>query len=417
MDAYTLTHGPALIGLVPHLVGYRPEDSLVLVTAHSTGPGGGQVGASLRIDFGRAQAEGLDGPLLESLLAPLSHTEGADIVFPVLFSEALASHHTRLDEAEACGAGPDSTGPGGPDDQDEDASTARILLDGLEAVCAALDDRGLTVLAPLWAGRSECGRIGEPGSTPVAAAETAPAVIGMIAEGSHAADSFEDLVRPPRPCAEHAAEVERMRAGGEVSDEAAADALLRAAQALEERVRRREGGERAPDPLPLPEPEAVLALDRFAARPADRDFVQMLLSGDHPAFTADGLADMPERSFLAYARRMVFAPGATQALVGFSPRPPRLQALAEAVDWLRACMPYASAEALPGVHAVLAWFEWSRMRMRFAEHYARTALRGPEDCRLARLVLRAVQAGVPPEWAREHSHERDPFVKRRNTVQ
>jgi hypothetical protein len=379
MHTYTLAHGPGLIGLVPHLIGYLPQDSLVLVTAQSTASGSGALGASLRMDFDHERAARLDEAALETMLRPLDLADGADTVFPVLFSAPVAVHHTGLDALTA------------------DTAAARALLDGLSFVCDGLAARGFDVVQPLWAGEEMCGRVGEHGGTPLARARETPAVVGMIAEGSRAAESFEDCVRAPEALPAHAAEIEQLREG--TDDEEAARALLRTARTLTERAQRRAEAHERPAPFGPPEPAAVLALDRFLPRLPDRDWVQMLLSGDHPGFSAAALAEAEEDGFLAHARRAGALPGAAQELVGFCPRPPRLWALAEAVDWLRGCLPYIGAEARPGLYALLAWFEWSRVRMRFAEHYALAALEADGDHRLAQLVLRAVRAGLPPVWA------------------
>jgi hypothetical protein len=62
------------------------------------------------------------------------------------------------------------------------------------------------------------------------------------------------------------------------------------------------------------------------------------------------------------------------------------------------CAVHVSADALAEVLALIAWFEWARGRMSFASHFADRALAEQEDHRMASMIRRAVENGVPPRW-------------------
>jgi len=382
MDTERVTHGPDLVGVVPTLLGYTPVDSLVLVTATRTGAGVGHIGPSLRTDFTVADAERIDEAAVRGFTAPLAAVPEADTIFPVVYSEVLADFHLRWDDREPM-----------PDAQ---LAAAVTLLTGLDAVMDELDARGLAVLPALWAGRGGCGPVGEPGSSSPGRVPSAAGASGRGGAGSTVAASFADCVRPPAPDAATAAAVDALRrerfADAELVDGLVAEALL-----LDARAHGRAEGEPPEVPLVV-DPRAVLALERLCRDVRDRDIVQMLLAGDHPDFLPHRLRGFGPGAFLPYARRRVEDGDPAAHIVGLSAVPPRQDALAETVDWLRRCILLVEGSVRPEVLALAAWFEWARGRMSFAEHYAECALDDAPGHRLATMLRRAVAEGIPPRW-------------------
>ncbi len=382
MDTERVTHGPDLVGIVPRLLGYPPEDSLVLVTATRTGAGQGQIGPSLRVDLTVESARALDEPAVRRFTAPLLAVPGADTIFPVVYSDALADFHLGWDDHEPM-----------PDDE---LAAAADLLTGLDLVTDVLREQGFIVYPALWAGHGGCGEIGMTESASLDAVQSAQASRRLSGAGPVVAESFAAAVRAPQPDAATSAAVEALRresfADAELVDGLVAEALL-----LDARACARAAGEVPEVPLVV-DPQAVVALERLCRSVADRDIVQMLLAGDHPDFLPERLRGFAPGAFLQYARRCVHGTDAAEAIVGLGPEPPRHEALAESVEWLRRCLPLVIDDVRPDVLALVAWFEWARGRMSFAEHYAACAVAEAPEHRLASMLGRAVDEGIPPRW-------------------
>lgn len=381
MNTERVTHGPDLVGIVPQLLGYPPEDSLVLVTATRTGKGVGQIGPSLRADLTVEAAGRLDAPAVRRFTAPLLAVPEADTIFPVLYSDVLADFHLGWDDRDPM--------------PDAELAAAEVLLTGLDTVTEALRDLGFVVFPALWSGSGGCGQVGTPESFLLTTARTT-ASSGLESAGSSVAESFAACVRLPEPDAATAAAVDALRretfADAELVDGLLAESLL-----LDARARARAMGEVPEVPLVV-DPRAVLAIERLCRGVEDRDIVQMLLAGDHPDFLPERLRTFDPGAFLPYARRRVDGGAAAEHIVGLSPHPPRHDALAESVEWLRHCLPLVVDSVRPDVQALIAWFEWARGRMSFAEHYVECALTEAPEHRLASMLRRAVDEGTPPRW-------------------
>ncbi|SMY12578.1 DUF4192 family protein [Brevibacterium jeotgali] len=382
MDTERVTHGPDLVGIVPHLLGYPPEDSLVLVTATRTADGTGQIGPSLRVDLTVEKARRLDAPAVRRFTAPLCAVPEADTIFPVLYSDVLADFHLRWDDREPM--------------PDADLAAVELLLTALDTVTDVLGDMGFAVFPVLWSGSGDCGEVGMTETSSLDSVRPAAATRGLGAASTLVAESFASCVRVPEPDAATAAAVDALRrerfADAELVDGLVSEALL-----LDARAHARAAGE-VPDVSLVVDPRAVLAVERLCRRVADRDIIQMLLAGDHPDFSAARLRNFSPGTFLPYARRCVDAGGAAEHIVGLAPDPPRHVALAESVGWLRHCLPLVIDDVRPDVLALIAWFEWARGRMSFAEHYVECALSDDPDHRLASMLRRAIDDGIPPRW-------------------
>lgn len=382
MNTERVTHGPDLVGIVPQLLGYPPEDSLVLVTATRTGEGSGQIGPSLRVDLTVEDAARLDARAVRRFTAPLLAVPEADTIFPVLYSHVLADFHLRWDDHEPM--------------PDAELAAVELLLTGLDTVNDVLCELGFVVFPALWSGSGGCGEVGMTESSSLDSARPAAASTGLGAASYLVAESFAAYVRVPEPDAATAAAVDALRrerfADAELVDGLVSETLL-----LDARARARAGGEVLEVPLVV-DPRAVLAVERLCRRVSDRDIIQMLLAGDHPDFLPESLRRFAPGAFLPYARRCVDGGGAAEHIVGLAPDPPRHDALAESVGWLRHCLPLVIDGVRPDVLALIAWFEWARGRMSFAEHYVECALSDDPDHRLASMLRRAIDDGIPPRW-------------------
>ena len=382
MNAERVTHGPALVGIVPQLLGYPPEDSLVLVTATRTGDGTGQIGPSLRVDLTVEEAGRLDAPAVRRFTAPLRAVPEADTIFPVLYSDVLADFHLRWDDREPM--------------PDAELAAVELLLTALDTVTDVLSDLGFVVFPALWSGSGGCGEVGTTESSSLDSARPAAAATGLGAASSLVAESFAGYVRIPEPDAATAAAVDALRRE-RFTDAELVDGLVSEALLLDARAHARAAGE-MPDVSLVVDPRAVLAVERLCRRVADRDIIQMLLAGDHPDFPAERLRSFAPGAFLPYARRCVEGEGAAEHIVGLTFDPPRHDALSESVAWLRHCLPLVVDGVRPDVLALIAWFEWARGRMSLAEHYVECALYEHPDHRLASMLRRAIDDGIPPRW-------------------
>ncbi|GAA4508086.1 DUF4192 family protein [Brevibacterium yomogidense] len=381
MNTDRITHGPDLVSLVPHLLGYTPADSLVLVSATTKREGVGLLGPSLRIDFAVGDMDALDEASASRSTAPLRAAPDADTVFPIVFSHVLADFHLDWDERDPASF--------------DGLFGVEALVDGVLLVEAALHRRGFHVFPALWSGRGSCGMLLAPESTTREAPPSA-AVEGLALMSLPVADSFASSVGPREPDPGTAAALAALRREHFRTDELV-DGLVAEALLLESRSSLREQGSAPVAPV-IVDPMAVLALERLCERPGDRDIVQMLLAGNHPDFPPERLRAFGPGRFLDYARSCVEGGGAALHIVGLSHTPPRQEALAESIDWLRTCAALVNDDATADVHALIAWFEWARGRMSFADHYVTCALSEQTGHRLALLIRKAVDAGMPPRW-------------------
>lgn len=385
MDAQRITSGTQLIGTIPPALGYVPRDSLVLVTVEADRGGTeGVVGPSLRFDFGPRDVREFNATAVRNCLEQVRTLTRADMIHPVVFSDPVARFHLDWDERDPA--------------HDEELGFIDVVSDALRRLRDALETRGYRVQNALWAGCSATGCLRRPELTERNVDLAGPSPSGA-GPGLAVAASFEDSVRLPQPDAGLRAAVEALRRES-FTDAECADGLLAEALLLEARACMREEF-LPPEDVLLPDPLAVLAVERLCDRGRDRDIIQMLLSGDHPDFDPWSLRDLAPGEFLGYARGVLADGTAAAQAAGLSPRPPRQASLAESIEWLRRCAELVGVEARADVLALLAWFEWARGRMSFAQHYAECACAEQEDHRLAGMLTTAARTGMPPRWLRE----------------
>lgn len=376
MNAYTVTQPSDLIGLVPHILGYTPTDSLVLVTGTRHGDRG-EVGLTVRFDFGFSEAAHLDADDLTAIVATLEHAEDAVGVFPILFSAELPNALGLLDEP-----------------------ASELLADHFRLpvflICAALAEAGYEVADPLWAGEGYCGSLEDP-DVLFSRAETTDSEVAvrLIADGrSHAAD-FAAATAHPVPPAALVEDAERARRSavpaGERYDAALADL---------ERLRRiADDPDTTVDDVPAALTGAgVAGVELMAGELWSRDCLEMILGFDHPDLGPDRLAALSPGGFAEYARPIGRSAAAAEKMIGLSPDRPDFARTAYSIAYLSCLVPVVTERRRPAVLAMLAWMEWCRARNSFADHYAQQALAGDPDYSLAALVRAAIARGLPPRW-------------------
>ncbi|MQA14368.1 MAG: DUF4192 family protein [Pseudonocardiaceae bacterium] len=164
-----LSEPAELIAAVPHLLGFHPRDSIVVITLH-----GRRIGLTLRADLA---AEGSEDLLAEQLMTPIARQRPSGAVLLVLGgdSDATALPHRRLVDAV-----------------DESLAAADIPV--LHAVWAGSTSPG----AP-WCCYDEpgcAGVVADPGASPIAAASVAAGTVTFDTREQLAA-----LLEPDGPAA------------------------------------------------------------------------------------------------------------------------------------------------------------------------------------------------------------------------
>lgn len=376
MSAYTVTRPTDLVGIVPHILGYTPTDSLVLVTGSRSGDRG-EVGLTVRFDFGFSEAAHLDAEDLAAVVSTLEHAEGAAAVFPILFSAEVPTALGLLGEPES-----------------------ELLVDHFRLpvflICAALAEAGYEVADPLWAGGGFCGSLDDPEELYGRAETTDTEVaVRLIADGRSHAEDFAAATAHPVPPPELLTGAARIRASAPSAaaryDAALAD--LRALLDLAEDPRATVA--QVPGVL---SPGGVVGMELMCAELWSRDCIEMILGFDHPDFSPARIAALEPGTFAAWARPIARSAAAAESMIGLSPERPDFARTAYSVAYLDCLVPAVDEASRPAVLAMLAWLEWGRARNSFADHYACRSLALDPDYTLAGLVHGAVTRGLPPRW-------------------
>jgi len=380
MKTSAITSQADLIGAVPQLLGYPPQNSLVVLTAHRQSGGGQLMGVCMRFDFDLQVAAGLDEGAARGLARTLSRADTVDRVFPFVFSDDV----------------PAALGLAGADRDD----TVFALYEKATAyVCDALVEQGVQVYAPAWVGCGMTGPMDRPGRAARLQHSTGRKPVDL-GTGPVQAD-FGQAAALPRPVAEVAQRVSLLRP--EEPDPARLiEAIMADVVALYDSAQR---GARA-EPV-APSPLAIIAFEVLTEDLWVRDLIEMMLGFDHPQLPPDLLRTMSGEEFA----RTVIAQGdrvdMAAQMIGLSERRPDMQLTKLAADYLRAVASYVDVETLPTVLSMIAWFEWARARHSFAAHYAQAALDLDPRYSLAGLMLRAADAGMPPAWLAARENGRD----------
>lgn len=344
-------HGDDLVALVPHQLGFEPESSLVLVLMRARAPHAAELGLMIRVDLPPEQAETM-GAATAWQIAGLSRAEpDADAAVLVFFHPAGRD----TEEGETYGR------------------AARLIGEALEG------SHGILVRACLWATAGAWGHVGDAEVRP--RAESA-ATTRLLVEGSAPTASVHDLCRLP----EVGPRVSVVRAEWDgAGDREVADLLRRDVGAL---LRMRGSGPRPSD----------ARLDTLVA-------AEGLPSERTAAVLAEAVRHLPTRdSILAAlgdpAQWDGRVPSDGSGIVGLETRRPDLTGLGLGVAYARRWAAFAARSGRPCVAAlaILAWLEWSRMRMSWSAEYLRVALAEDPDYGLAVLLSRAMESGLRPAW-------------------
>lgn len=140
------------------------------------------------------------------------------------------------------------------------------------------------------------------------------------------------------------------------------------------------------------DPFGTAALIWCLARPALRDigitaWIDGIDAGDE-AFDAQ----------LRWENGAQYPPGAAERMMGEGERPDA-DRLAAALSVSRRAAAVAPRADRPGALSVCAWLSWALGRSSHAEHYASAACAIEPEHGLSRIVLSMVQAGHLPDWA------------------
>lgn len=368
-----------VVGMIPHILGYVPEDSLVLVTVVEEA-GHTVVGPCIRINFGYREACRL-GSSGRSRIVRLVEEAGAVVqLIPVLFSADIARAH----------------GDGTP-------LASATLFDQLSRpvlrICDDLYDAGYRLFNPLWTGGSVIGSIGEPGilQTLDDAQASAP-VAEMVASGSAVSSDFGQAAALPPTDDSVAAAAAKLC---DTPLRALIGPVVQSLVALYDvAVRVDDCGH---DISACITPAAIAGVEHMVAQKWSRDGLLMLLSFDHPDFPIRWLREECRPEFLDQARPLFESPEAALEIIGLARRRPDIHLTDYAVAYLKAMAAHCSPRATPMLLAVLGWMEWARGKNSFAEHYAQIALTVEPDNVLARLVSVSATEGMLPHWLRSPS--------------
>lgn len=395
-----------LVRAVPHILGHVPHDSLVCVVLLTDTPGRPRLGPVLRIDFDFRIAGGLDGDELGPMLDLVGSVDGIDAVAPVLFTSEIG-RSLGLDG-----------GAGNPLVFDH-------FSDAVLMVAEVLRDSGLRVLDPIWADEANLGSLLDPADVQeLPEAGTAAIEAQLVFDGSSYHSDFGSAVSLPSPdprvlreYRDLQARVRLDRPAEDLVGFAVAAALADARRRFVDLVspagsagplRRGTGPwdavgpathteDAAPD-LGMPDATAVFGYQVLLRDPRTRDGLLLFLSGIDPELCPGDRQPVDLATFVAASADHLASLGMFFEIGGVSPDLPHLGRVVALLIGVRT---HVEREESAAVYGALAWFEWLRMRMSFARHYAARALEIDPGYRLAQLMDHATFHTIPPGWIRE----------------
>ncbi|WP_349828456.1 DUF4192 family protein [Brevibacterium litoralis] len=396
--------GPAdIVGIVPHLLGYRPEDRLVAVTLVEDDTGARTVGAILSWEpdpqwmpgVGADRPWTLAGTASRASAILVANGRMPDFVMLAAFGECFEA---ALD----------------PVARTVDETVFGPAVEPLLDLADALVEAGVDLADPAWSSRDHLGSATEPGLVhPAAEADRSAAALALVLTGSAPESDFAAATRFDASGDARRARIAELREGsgeedsgdGERSDEVAAWAavqhdlcLLHVRIALDPQ----DGGEAAGPAddrqVALPSPEGVLGLDVVLSHLSGRDALQCVLGFDHPALGPVDLRALEPAEFRLRALALAADPNAVAEMPGLSARRPDFAALEASVGYLRQAAEFVLPEVRPAVLGMLAWLEFARGRNTFADEAAGRALELDPEHTMSRIVRAMVDAGRMPRW-------------------
>lgn len=359
MKKITIRTPEDIIETAVDLLGYRPQDSLVLLgimDPNTEGPGLGV----LRIDYSTVAALGFADGSAGDVVDLVRGLGSVKTVLPAVFCEDLY----------------DILGLGGP----IEGQAWKVHRDGIYAVCDLLVDSGYDVGRPVWAAGELCGDFAAPRDVrQCSSSNSRPA---GIAEAAALPTPDPEIVRTKEVFGTPTAPFPHL-----------ADALSEAERLLEEGAAAKECA-RAFSPQTLNVAEAMLT------NPRKRDLLMLLLVFQNPGLRPAELPAECDEHTENWLLDEFVHPEYMNECVGYSAALPDMSRLQLGCEVMKMIAAYASNEALPDALAVLAWLEWVRGRLSFSDYYASAALHLDSEHSLARLQAAAAEQAVLPGWLR-----------------
>jgi len=366
------------LALVPQLVGFVPEDSLVLVAFRGTRTCG-----ALRIDLPPREAASVHKRMANTLFGMLCRIPGADAVVPVVYTT---------------------------DGSDKGQSPPRPALVGTLTKRAALS--GFRVKDALFVARDGWGTYLDPGregAHPLHEIATSP-VLGQLP-----ASERPSLVRPEV--------LARLLEPGFAERELVGAALRRLTR-RQEADPDDDGGmpigpvglaEWSLDwPTDTPEPELVAALLLVVAAPANRDAITLQYAFGRQvgekAFAVNAAFARAQRATglsmdELVAAQMAASEGNSDSdtigdlMMGRGDDRPSVERVERAIALLRMCTSLAPRRLRPAPLCMLAWLSWSLGRGSAAGLFLETALSIDPGYGMALVLTTMLGTGLLPDWA------------------
>lgn len=376
-----------IVGIVPHTLGYIPQDSLVAVIVGTEADGTQSCATTVRTDFtletaARIVAEG--GRWYADMITRACAVSG---VFLLLYDDDYAGDDSAETEAGSTG------------DADEYLRVHRGLIRAAtDEIAISLGEREIDTLCAWWISGDSFGRIDEDGENrrPLADAITSACATELIAGGSNPVASPEDLVIRPLS-AEDFAFSRRDAEDAEIDLPEAFDILAVVYRRLD-RIRCDQKAFEDSEFAEMLDLRTVIAIDSILGQKWSRDALEMILSFDHPGFPPESVLGCAEGELYERAKRIASSPAAAREIVGLSPRSPHPRDVLVGIAFLRAYLPLGHPDVRATAYAVIAWFEWALGGSTMAEQFAGAALELDPDHGMATLIAGAVEAGYLPRW-------------------
>jgi len=384
-----------IIGIVPHTLGYIPQDSLVAVIVGTEADGTQSCATTLRTDFTLETAACIvaeGGGWYADLISRACAVSG---VFLLLYDEEYLSIGSIGDPADSG----DPAESGDPADSGEYLRVHRGLIRAaIDEIAISLGEKEIDTLSAWWIAGESFGRIDEDGENrrPLADATTSACATELIAGGSNPVASPQELVT--RPLSDEEFALSRKDAETTAMELREAFDVLAEVYPRLDRIRRDDAAFEESEFSNLLGLRTVIAIDTILGQKWSRDTLEMILSFDHPDFLPEAVLDCAPGQLYEIARRQGSSAAAAGQIVGLSARSPRPRDVLVGIAFLRAYLPLGHPDVRATAYAVIAWFEWALGGSTMAEQFARAALELDAEHGMAKLITGAVEAGYLPRW-------------------
>lgn len=358
MKKITIRTPEDIVAVAENTLGYQPEDSLVLLCIMDPDVPDGRSFGALRIDYSTSAALRLADGGAHDILDLIAGLGRPKTVLPAVFSSELEDIL-------------------GLDGGHLEPQSWRAHRDGVYALCDCLVEAGFDVGQPVWSTGELCGDF------------TAPRGFRQMADGDRPC-SMSSSAALPQPRQEIADAKRRL---GEPKD--FLGAFVSSLKAVESRF---ESGRAPADCTGCMDAAALAAADAMLVQPHRRDLLMLIVAFQNPGLKPSQLPSAYSRSDVDDLMRAHVQTGYMRSCVGYSAQAPDLDRMELGCEVLKTVAAYSSLAALPQALAVLAWMEWARGRLSFADFYSTAALDLDPENSLARLQAAAVGQGMLPAW-------------------